>query len=1129
VKLSAALIVKNDHHVIDAIRSIRPGVDEVVVVDTGSTDGTPAIAQVAADKLQSFSDCNFADGAMRDFSAARRRSFEIASHDAVVWLDSDDLVEGAEHLPAAVAWCQAHADGQPWRAQFPYEYEYDADGVCVTRQLRERIVAPKSAFHWVRPVHEGLTSKQPTGWLTLRPPFPIVWKHQMDRWKNRSARNLRILREYVKHVGGDAVDPKTAFDYGVELARTGDQFRAIGWLSRCFEQSEWDEERLLAAMHLVDVYGYYPGCGEQAERWAHRAIQVKPDAAEGYWALAKLAYVAAKDGAAGERRQLERAVHFGRKGFACGAGDRQVPLNPTERSFRMPWLLQDALARLGEPEAALEWARVCAEAKPDEAGLALRCRELAIRAGYLQHTDADVVIACGHTIESWDPKTAAEHGIGGSETAVIEMAKRLAASGCRVRVFCRTENPGLYDGVEYRAMSDLDAVDGCDVFIAWRNAGLLESVPAKVKWLWAHDTGIAAADAWRLSLADRVLSLSKWHSLHLAEQHPEIARKIEQTRNGIELSRFDVAIERNPHKAIYSSSPDRGLDQLLEMWPAIRARVPDAQLHVFYGSAGFAKDYRDDLYWRLAALAPMGVIDRGRVDQGQLAREMLSAGVWLYPSWSGGKPFTDTSCISAMEAQAAGMRVVSGSHGALPETAKGCDIIPGDATTTSFQDEFVIAAIQAMTDGDESARDAARARATRFTWNDVAAEWRVLIAHDLGEFRHAPSRITDARDHRRTELHCYLAPQASGNVLMDARHPGGEAYGGGSRVGFLGLVQAMARLGGYRVRAFSTFTDPRIERDGVEYVRLDHRRTAPKPDVVLAYYDTSPLAEFGPDVLRIASHHTYTPYMHFEHADVNVAPSQVALEHLRSTFEPSGPWYVLPNAVGEMPILRRPVPGRILYHTSPDRGLHLLLDIFPEIRKAVPNATLHVVGPVAEMLAGKDPSGRAGEWMRMLRAAHAKASDAGGLTLLGRLSRSRLDHELAEASVFAFPCAPLAPCETFSVSVMECCRIGLPVVLSPADALGSIYRSGVRLTSAPAHEHMGEFRDAVVHVLTDEAERRALSAQGRSLASGYTFERSAATLDRIIRQHRTVAASSESFTLNHAGRMTEGDALSAYV
>lgn len=1104
VPISCCVIVKNDPHLETAIASILPFVDDLVIVDTGSTDGTAEVAERLADRFETFTECNYPDGEIANFGMARERSFALASHDCVVWLDSDDLVLGAEHLRHAVDWCISAANGQPWRAKFSYEYERDATtGELITLYDKERVVCPKSAFRWWGgadgAVHEGLTCKQQTGWLTLQPPHPIVWRHEMDRTKKRSARNLRILRDYVMRVGVDNVTPNTALDLGVEYARDGNHQRAIAWLIRCAIASEWDEERVLAGAHLIDLFSFW-NRELDVERWAHELVKIMPDVPDGYFALAKQAHKLAGKDPENEARHLKRAIHFAKKGLKTPRDRRMTPNNPADRAFNIPWIMQDAAARSGDPAKAKRYADMCAAARPDDKAIALLARKRAYESA--DPAKLDIVIACGDTAQAWDPEYAAQFGIGGSETAVIEMAKRLAGPDVRVRVFCRALNMGVYDDVEYYSMAELSEVRRCDVLIAWRNAGLLEQVVARARWLWVHDTEIFNATDWTLSLADRILALSAWHAEHLRKVHPAYAHKVVQTRNGIDLSRFHQDVPRNPHKVIFSSSPDRGLDQMLELWPRVIAIVPDAELHVFYGMNHFSKEYQDEMAAKASALP--GVVLRGRVNQVELAREMLSAGVWVHPSWQGDKPFYETSCIGAMEAQAAGLRIVAPRWGALEETAgnRSWSADGYEPQTDEYKSEFAHAISYSLTSdcpvkGWDRNGVASYAR-EHFGWDDVADDWRSQIDTYLNVF--APTASTCMTTQGRPTLYMILGPEASGGMVLDPRAVGSEAMGGGSRVGFMGLTRAMAHIGQYHVVAFSTWAMPQFVEDGtgVEYRRLDFLMTSPKPDIAFAYYDTSPLELFDSTVLRIASHHTYAPYLHFDHADINTAPSEHALEALREEFEPTGQWHLLPNAVGDVNVTRRAIPGRVIYHTSPDRGLGLLCKAWPGIRKLVPHATLHVVGPVRQILDAKDPVGVAGRQARQLREAVAIAEAAGGLTLLGRLPRAELDRELSEASVFAFPCSPIAPCETFSISIMECCKSGIPVVLAPADALQSIYSGHVRMTPAPAREHLGEFQDAVVGVLTSEVEQARLSALGRQLAEKYTFENMASVLNSII-------------------------------
>ena len=276
----------------------------------------------------------------------------------------------------------------------------------------------------------------------------------------------------------------------------------------------------------------------------------------------------------------------------------------------------------------------------------------------------DIVFACGDAWQNWNPEIAKHEGIGGSETMVVEMAKRLSLAGHRVRVFTSTgtHGEGVFDGVEYRQSAHLANVDKCDVLVAWRDANQLSTpIEAKARLLWVHDVFAGNGTHRNLLKADRVLALSEWHRGFVMGHHNLPPEQVVKTRNGIDLSRFNVqtqlptgeivhGVKRNQHKVVYSSSPDRALPVLLQVWPEIRKRVPDAELHIFYGFFNWKKiaQARGDeaqlrgiahLEAQIQALAPHGVTMPGKVDQKTLAHEFLSAGVWAHSTW-----FSETSC-----------------------------------------------------------------------------------------------------------------------------------------------------------------------------------------------------------------------------------------------------------------------------------------------------------------------------------------------------------------------------------------------------------------------------------------------------------------------------------------------------
>lgn len=96
VLLSACLIVKNEARFLDScLRSVEPLVDEVVVVDTGSTDRTKQIAKKHGARLYDF---KWVD----DFSAARNHALDRARGAWILYIDADERVRpaSAAHLRA---------------------------------------------------------------------------------------------------------------------------------------------------------------------------------------------------------------------------------------------------------------------------------------------------------------------------------------------------------------------------------------------------------------------------------------------------------------------------------------------------------------------------------------------------------------------------------------------------------------------------------------------------------------------------------------------------------------------------------------------------------------------------------------------------------------------------------------------------------------------------------------------------------------------------------------------------------------------------------------------------------------------------------------------------------------------
>lgn len=222
-------------------------------------------------------------------------------------------------------------------------------------------------------------------------------------------------------------------------------------------------------------------------------------------------------------------------------------------------------------------------------------------------------------------------------------------------------------------------------------------------------------------------------------------------------------------------------------------------------------------------------------------------------------------------------------------------------------------------------------------------------------------------------------------------------------------------------------------------------------------------------------------------------------------------WDVLPNGCYPPTIdPSRKVPGRVIYASSPDRGLHLLLQAWPEIRREVRGAHLRIfysVLPWIERMRGfvdsQDLDMRTLAWRAIYveKALERLRGEEWGVELVGQVGRDRIAKEMQEAEVLAYSCLPIRYTEGFSVTTMEACANGgLPVVTS-ADSLEEIYGGSVPMV-APDGAGLLEFPKLVVRGLTDPEWRAGWTTKARALAERHAWPILAERLERILEEAR---------------------------
>ncbi|WP_312505062.1 glycosyltransferase [Lysinibacillus sp.] len=151
--ISLCMIVKNAQSTIErCLDSVQHIVDEINIIDTGSTDRTKTIIQNYTSRIY---DIPWSD----HFAKARNFSFQQATKDYILWLDADDVITKENQYKFS----------QLKQSLFPsidavtmdYYLSLDHDGVVECSKRNVRLVKRASHFQWEGAVHEELKVSGP--------------------------------------------------------------------------------------------------------------------------------------------------------------------------------------------------------------------------------------------------------------------------------------------------------------------------------------------------------------------------------------------------------------------------------------------------------------------------------------------------------------------------------------------------------------------------------------------------------------------------------------------------------------------------------------------------------------------------------------------------------------------------------------------------------------------------------------------------------------------------------------------------------------------------------------------------------------------------------------------------------
>ncbi|MDU0200306.1 glycosyltransferase [Paenibacillus sp. MAH-36] len=246
ITISLCLIVKNEENALPiCLHSVRGIANEIIIVDTGSTDRTKEVAARYTDRIYDF---EWVD----DFAAARNFAFSQATQQYILWLDADDTLTEKDRLLflELIRTLEPVVD----RVTMNYNLSFDENQNVTYSLRRNRLVRRDCQFQWIGAVHEYLAA---SGSVIHS---EIAVTHRKD--KLHTDRNLQIYRK--KLAGGETLSLRDQFYYANECREHGYYEEAVNYYEDFLQSPDgWLEDKIAASLHLATCYSHLGKRDEQ--------------------------------------------------------------------------------------------------------------------------------------------------------------------------------------------------------------------------------------------------------------------------------------------------------------------------------------------------------------------------------------------------------------------------------------------------------------------------------------------------------------------------------------------------------------------------------------------------------------------------------------------------------------------------------------------------------------------------------------------------------------------------------------------------------------------------------------------------------------------------------------------------
>lgn len=276
------MIIKDEEQYLEkCLKKALDYVDEIVIVDTGSTDKSKTIAKGYTDKIYDFEWCN-------DFSKARNFSLSKATHDWVLILDADEMVLEFNEIKIEEFIKSHNKEKIVGRIKITNLFE-DNNEIKKSTVYVSRLFNRKS-FYYEGPIHEQIMAKDKSKYIVKNTAIVVEHLGYLDEIMNKKdkyARNITLLKGALK-------DNKRDPYYHYQLGKSYYKAQQYKIADESFKKaiSLCKNFKYEYAQDLVESHGYaLLKCGKYVEAMELKGYQKEYDHSPDYNFIMGLIYM----------------------------------------------------------------------------------------------------------------------------------------------------------------------------------------------------------------------------------------------------------------------------------------------------------------------------------------------------------------------------------------------------------------------------------------------------------------------------------------------------------------------------------------------------------------------------------------------------------------------------------------------------------------------------------------------------------------------------------------------------------------------------------------------------------------------------------------------------------------------